>query len=301
MLVSRRRERWLTALALALASLHCTPDFDSLSKGHGSSGAGASVGGSDNVGGSDDVGGAGEMTGGSGANAGGASSGGFAGSILSPGGRDSEAGATSLTGGSPAEGGEAGAGGSAPACVWKPTGSTYYDGFDGGLDGKGFDIALTTSSMTSTHGATASSEWDEAVGNTCPGSLHLQGAFTAYAGGQEPEEVAIADLRFSDADWSGATKLHTWLRVSPVKAPITGVQFFVISGSSFLYKSVFDEGSFAAGKWYELVLPLVPGASYDPKLVQRVGVKITLRRDGAANNPPQAPTVDVWLDDIWVE
>lgn len=301
MLVSRRRERWLTALALALASLRCTPDFDSLSKGHDAAGAGANAGGSGDVGGSDDFGGSGEMTGGSEANVGGASGGGVAGSSLSPGGRDSEAGASSMVGGSPAVGGEAGAGGSAPACVWKAAGSHYADGFDSGLDGNGFADAVTTSSMTSTLGATASSEWDAEAGKSCPGALHLQAVFKDYASGQAADEVATADLRFADVDWTGATKLHAWVRVSPVSAPITGVQLFVLSGSSFLYKSLFDDASFPSGQWYELVMPLAPGASYEPKVVRRLGVKIILRRDGAANNPAQAPTVDVWLDDIWVQ
>ncbi|HVY25655.1 MAG TPA: hypothetical protein VHB79_03860 [Polyangiaceae bacterium] len=300
MLVSRRHEHWPGALALALASLHCTPDFDSLSRGHGVGGTSASAGGSNDMGGSENIGGFDGSRGGSEANDAGASGGAVAGSTLGPGGRNADAGAAGVAA-APAEGGEAGAGGSAPACVWKAVGSTYSDGFDGGLDGNGFDIAVTMSSMTSTLGATASSEWDEAVGKTCPGALRLEAVFKGYASGQAPDEVAIADLRFTEADWTGRTKLHAWVRVSPVKAPITGVQFFLISGSSYLYKSVFDDGSFGAGQWYELVLPLVPGASYDPKLVQRLGVKITLRRDGAANNPPQAPTVDVWLDDVWVE
>lgn len=299
--MSRRSERWLAALALSVGTLHCTPDFDSLSRGQGATDAGASVGGSKDLGGSGSNGGYGgsDVMGGSRANVAG-SGGAVAGSTSGPGGRESEGGAMGLAGG-PAEGGEAGAGGGSTSCVWNAVGSTYSDGFDGGLDGHGFDIAVTMSSMTSTLDATASSEWDEAMGKTCPGSLHLTAAFKAYAGGQKPDEVAIADLRFTDADWTGATKLHAWVRVSPTKAPITGLQFFVISGASFAYKSVFDESSFATGQWYELILPLVPGATYDPKLVQRLGVKITLRRDGAANNPPQVPTVDVWLDDIWVE
>lgn len=283
--MSRRRERWLGALTLAVASLHCTPDFDSLSSGHGAAGAGASTAGSKDMGGAENAGGFDVAGGGA----------------ESPGGRESEGGAIGVAGGQPAEGGEAGAGGSPPSCVWNADGSTYSDGFDGGLDGHGFDIAVTMSSMTSTLGATASSEWEERIGRSCPGSLHLEAVFKAYASGQEPDEVAIADLRFTDADWTGATKLHAWVRVNPMKAPITGVQFFVISGPSFSYKSVFDDSSFAAGQWYELILPLVPGASYDPKLVQRLGIKINLQRSGAANNPPQAPTVDVWLDDIWVE
>lgn len=299
MLVSRGREPWLIGLALALASLRCTPDFDSLSSGDGSGGAGAHAGGSDGVGGSEDLGGSDGMMSGSGANVGGTSTGGVAGSTSSTGGGDSEAGST--TGGSPAEGGEAGAGGSAPSCVWKGGSHFADDGFDGGLDGHGFDIGMTLSSMTSTHGATAFSEWDEAVGHTCAGSLHLQGAFTSYASDQEPDEVATADFRFANADWTGANKLHAWIRVSPVNAAITGVQFFVLSGSSFLYKSVFDDTSFVSGEWHELVMLLAPGTSYDPKDVRRLGVKIVLRRDGAANTPPQAPTVDVWLDDIWVE
>jgi hypothetical protein len=199
------------------------------------------------------------------------------------------------------EGGEGGAAGAAPTpCVWAPEGSTHYDGFDAGLDGTGFGSVLTTASAYSTLGATASSGWDDAVGKTCPGSLAFEAAFKGYVSGQK-EENAIADLRFEDADWTGATKVHAWVRVSPSNAPITGVQFFVMSGSSYLYRSVFDDHKFAPGEWYEVVLPLGVGNDYDPKLVRRVGLKIILRAAGVAGNPPVAPTVQAWLDDIWVE
>jgi hypothetical protein len=200
------------------------------------------------------------------------------------------------------DGGEGGTGDGEPVgCVWKPKVATHYNGFDGGLEGTGFDSVETTSWATTTHGATVTSGWDAAAGKTCPGAFDFKSVFPAYASGQEADEKTVADLRFSDADWSGGTKLHAWAKVSPVNAPITGVQFFVMSGSSFLYTDIFDAVNFAPGQWYELVVPLAPGAKYEPKVVHRVGVQIVLRRAGAANNPPVPVTVHVWLDDIWLE
>jgi len=277
--------RALVLFALTLASLRCTPDFDSLKSGHGAGGAaGSAADGGESPGGAETRGDAGESLGGAASGAGGAADGG------------SSAGASST------DGGEAGAAGAAPdGCVWKPSGSSHYDGFDGGLDGQGFDGATTTSSSESTLGATATSAFDDSVGKTCLGSLNLKALFKGYVDGQQGDESAVVDLRFADASWAGATKLHAWVRVSPKDAPLTGVRFFVMSGSSFLYDSILDENGFASGQWYELVLPLKPGASYEPKVVHRVGVSITLRRAGTANNPPVAPSVDVWIDDVWVE
>jgi hypothetical protein len=313
MLVSSRSGRLLSCLALSVAAVRCTPDFDSLSThgaagelsaggvsaggpGAGGPGAGATAGGVTASGGVAGRGGstAGESLGGSEpkptAGAGAVPAGGNAG------------GGTGATAGAPiTDGGEGGAAGAAPTpCVWVPQGSTHYDGFDGGLDGTGFGPVLTTVAVYSTLGATATRSWDDAVGKTCPGSFLLETAFKGYVGAPKAE-YAIADMRFEGADWTGATKLHAWLRVSPNDAPLTGVQLFVMSGSSYLYASVFEGNKFAFGQWFELVLPLSPGKDYDPKLVSRVGVQVTLRPEGAAGNPPVAPTVQAWLDDIWVE
>jgi hypothetical protein len=303
MLVSSRSGRILSCLALSVAAVRCTPDFDSLS-GHGAAGevsaggpsAGATAGGVSASGGVAGRGGstAGESLGGSEpkpiAGAGAVQAGGNAGA------------GTGATAGAPAtDGGEAGAAGASPTpCVWAPEGSTHYDGFDAGLDGTGFGSVLTTAEAYGTLGATATSGWDDAVGKTCPGSLIFETAFKGYVSAQKAE-LAIADVRFEDADWTGATKLHAWVRVSPSGAPLTGVQFFVMSGSAYLYASVFDDHKFALGQWFEVVLPLTPGKDYDPQLVRRVGVQVTLRPEGAAGNPPVAPTVQAWLDDIWVE
>jgi hypothetical protein len=295
-----RREHLLLGLALTLGSLHCTPDFDSLKSGEGVAGGlgGTSVGGTSTAG--DEHGGAGSSatgavgTGGSTPNA----DGGAAGDAM---GGSPAAGAGDVSGAPSIDGGEAGAAGAGPVgCQWKPA-SKHYDGFDGGLDGIGFVSAATTASTATTLAATASSVWDELTGKTCPGSLKLEAAFKGYVDGQQGEEQAVADLRFSDADWSGATKLHAWARVSPMNAPISGVRFFVMSGSSYLYSSSFDDKGFAPGQWYELVLPLSAGASYEPKVVHRLGVQIALLRAGTAGIPPVAPTVEVWLDDVWVE
>jgi hypothetical protein len=301
MLVSGRSRRVLSCLALSVATVRCTPDFDSLSgrDGTGGLGAGGSGGGLVAIGASAGVAGSGG-TSSAGVGLGGSEPKPIAGAgAVQTGGTAGEG--TGGTAGSPAtDGGEGGAAGAGPTpCVWAPAVSTHYDGFDAGLDGQGFDSVITTAAANSTLGATASSAWDDAVGKTCPGSLLLAVAFKGYVSEQK-QELAVADLRFN-ADWSGATKVHAWVRVSPSNAPITGVQFFVMSGSSYLYASVFDNHKFALGEWYEVVLPLAPGNDYDPTHVHRVGVQVTLRQEDVAGNPPVAPTVQTWLDDIWVE
>ncbi|HVY25780.1 MAG TPA: hypothetical protein VHB79_04485 [Polyangiaceae bacterium] len=293
-LKSQRERAILASLVLAAALVRCTPDFDSLSSGQ-HDGAAAADGGESPAG----SGAAGEGIAGSTTDTTTGGAGGVEGTGAAGAGSPAMAGATAGDGGG--DGGEAGAGGAAVTCMWKPAGSTHYDGFDGGLEGIGFLTATTRPTTVTTHDAFATSAWDQAVGKTCPGSLHLQAEFDGYASGQEPDEIAIADLRFDDADWTGATKLHAWAKVSPMNAPLAGVRFFVMSGASFLYLDAFDEQSFLPGQWYELVLPLPPGPKYDPTLVRRLGVEIPLRRAGAADNPALPLTVDVWLDDVWVE
>jgi hypothetical protein len=202
-------------------------------------------------------------------------------------------------GGGTATGGEGGA--PSQPCDFIHPGATHYNGFDGGLDGSGFTSSTTTTSLVTTLGATGSSEWDDAAGKSCPGALHLRAQFKGYADGTARDELAIVDLRFSDADWTGAIELHGSVRVEPATAPLGSVRFFVLSGNSFLYDSAYDDTKFRSGSWNEMVLPLVPGANFDPTRVFRIGVEIALQRQGEGTNPALSAPVDVWIDDVWVK
>lgn len=285
-------------LLLGLALVHCTPDFDSLTSGSGDRGGAAPAGGAGAAGTS--------ATGGS-SNGGDVTNGGNAGGQPFGGGTAGKA-PVGTAGGEPSAGapnegggGQGGDGGAPPDCTFVHPAASIYTAFTGGLEGPGFAMASTTSSPGSTLGATASSAWDGTTGNSCPGALHLAALFKGYASGTAPDEVINVDLRFSGANWTGAVALHAWVKVAPVAVPLKGVQLFVISGASFLYASVFEDKAFDGGSWYEMVLPLEAGATFDPSSVRRIGLQLLLEREGTAGNPTSPPAIDVWLDDVWVE
>lgn len=290
MLVRRRARETIVCGALGLALMHCTPDFDSLSSGGDDAASGTSMSGNSGVGGAQSEGGR------SGATAGGAASAGVSG--LSTAGLG---GATGGSGGDVGAAGAAGTGGEGGApgieCPWAPLAALHHVCFDDGLDGDGFVNAMATSTTVTTKGSSASAGWDGVVGRNCPGSWRVTAAFKGYATGSQADEKAFADLRFDPVDWTGGKAAHYWVRVSPPNAPISAVQVFVMSGASFLYRSVFDDSKFASGDWYEIVIPLAAGADYDATDVRRIGLQLILKRDGTS----VPPNVDIWLDDVWVE
>jgi hypothetical protein len=49
-----------------------------------------------------------------------------------------------------------------------------------------------------------------------------------------------------------------------------------------------------------MIFPL-PGTKLDVTKVRRLGVQLTLDRAGTSNIPATPPTVDVWIDDVWLE
>jgi hypothetical protein len=129
----------------------------------------------------------------------------------------------------------------------------------------------------------------------------MEAQFMGYASGTASNERAIVDLHFSQANWIGAVELRAWVKVEPAAAPLAGVRFFVLSGNSFLYDSVYDDTRFRSGQWNEMVLPLTPGANFDPARVLRIGVEIGLQRQGEGTNPPLSAPIHVWIDDVWVK
>lgn len=319
-------------LVLALSLLHCAPDFASLSSGGaGESGGALALGGRSNGGSSSVLGGGSGTahggdtaisggTSGDGATGNGGSSSGEAGSGSSGG----EAGGGSSNGGSSnggssnggssngggsnggtSNGGSAGSGvagtGGAP-CVFTHPKARSFDGFDGGLSGTGFSNANTTSSITVLNNATASSKWDSTVGHSCPGSVRLTADFKGYSTDSTNSNSAAADLRFGTSDWTGATQMHMWVKVSPGSAPLQAIQVFVFSDTTaFRYASLYDDNAFRNGDWNEYVLTLSAGSSYNPKQVFRIGIQIILNAAGTAGNPSVPPVTTAWFDDVWTE
>jgi len=279
----------------ALALLHCRPDFDSLSSG---ARAGAPSGGFTAFGGGGQTAGAGSA--GERSQAGGGS----AGAAQALGGSPASAGDTA--GGSGGAGGIAGSvageAGSMPVepCVSSHAGALAFDGFDQGLTGGiGFAPAIAVAAQATSNGSTASVAWDATVGKSCPGAFRVTGDFKGYS---SSSEIAIGDVRFPAADWSGATALHAWVKVDPSTAPLQGIQLFVVSGSGGeLFAGAFDSSAFSYGVWYEMLVPLQADTHYDPKTVSRVGVQIVLKAAGSPGIPMSPPATSAWLDDIWVE
>jgi hypothetical protein len=312
---------------LALSLLHCAPDFASLSSGGAgeTGGTPASSGGRSNGGSSAVLGGSGGTAqGGASANsggtsgasglgatgsggsssgeAGGGSSGGEAGSGGSSGGSASSGGspsAGSSSGGGSSGGGAAGgaAGSGGAPCVFSHPKALAFDGFDGGLNGSGFSLATTTASVG--NNGTASSVWDSAAGHSCPGALRLTIDFKGYSASST---TATGDLRFKLADWTGATVMHAWVKVSPGDAPLQGVQLFVFSDTTaFRFDSAYDDAGFRSGEWNEMILSLQPGSAYTPSQVFRIGLQVILKTAGSSGNPAVPPVTTVWLDDVWIE
>jgi hypothetical protein len=129
----------------------------------------------------------------------------------------------------------------------------------------------------------------------------LTAEFKGYPLSPTPGELAIGDFRFAPADWTGASALHAWVKVEPTAAPLQGVRWFVISGTNFLYASVFDTAAFRKGNWNEMILPLQNGAAFDPASVIRVGIQILLKTADSPGIPSAPPTTYVSVDDLWVE
>jgi hypothetical protein len=288
--------------------LQCTPDFDSLSAGHpgggdghggsganggtqtGGAGSGGAETGGDPAGGSTNV----DASGAAGLDAGGTPSAPDAGGA----GGQTEAGQGG--GGAGGDGGDGGDGGAA-SCSFAPLGASTFVTFDVGLNGPGFVGSSATCTVDTTKAATCNSTWDATVGSGCPGSLRVEASYQEYASGADPNEIVYGTLSFNDANWTSATALHAMVRVAPVSPPIEGVRLFVVSGTNYRYTSVLDSEDFKNGDWNEISLELVPGTYFDPTLVKQIGVELRLKRAGAAGIPAQPPTVDVWLDDIWLE
>ena len=261
-------------------------------------GESTSMGGTSSAGGLGGTGNGGSSSG----EAGGGSSGGEAGGGSSSGGSSSGGSSSggSSGGGSSGGGGAAGTGG-AP-CVFTHPKALAFDGFDGGLSGSGFLLANTTSSISMLNNATASSAWDSAVGHSCPGAVRLTADFKGYSADSANPGQAAADLRFSTSDWTGATLMHAWVKISPGNAPLQGILVFVFSDTTaYRYASIYDDNAFRNGGWNEYVLMLKAGSSYNPAQVFRMGIQLILNPAGVSGNPAVPPVTTAWFDDVWTE
>lgn len=295
LMASVQRAALVVLMSTALLP-QCTPDFESLTAGATSGGAGngnagggqASNAGSENPGIAGASSGAGQLGGGA------AGEGGEAGVSMNGG---AGAGATPGDGGA---GGDAGGAGGEPGCAPPRTGLTTYMSFDHGIEGGGFLEASSKGEVATTKGATALSLWDPDAGSSCLGALRFSFSFKEYVSGSAADERGFGTYQFKSMNWSDTAALHTTIKVSPANAPITGVRFFVMSGA-YLFYSSFDGSQFKSGEWQEVVLEPVSGDSYDPTNVFRLGIQVDLVRAGAPGIPATPPTIDIWLDDVWLE
>jgi hypothetical protein len=187
-----------------------------------------------------------------------------------------------------------------PTCMTPHAGQLRYEDFDTALTGPLFPDAVVNSTVTTTLGTTCTVTRDPTVGNTCAGALHVSAGFQGYAALDAPNEKAFGQIDFALTDWSDGAALHVKVKVQPSNAPVTGVRLFLLSGADYAYDSIFDGRSFKAGDWYELVFPF-SGTPLDLTVVRRVGVAIILNRAEAADAAVAPPTVEIWLDDIWLE
>ena len=302
---------------LALSLLHCAPDFASLSGG-GAGHTGGTGGGTSNAGSSSALGGSNAAQGGDGVSAGGTFSDGGLGATGNGGSSGGEAGSGNLGGetagggsnggsssggsssGGSSNGGAAGTGGT--PCEFTHPKARSFDGFDGGLSGTGFANANTTSSINMLNNAIVSSKWDSSVGHSCPGSVRLTADFKGYSTDSTNSNAAAADLRFGTSDWTGATQMHMWVKISPGSTPLQAIQVFVFSDTTaFRYASLYDDNAFRNGDWNEYVLSLNPGSSYNPTQVFRIGIQIILNPAGTTGNPAVPPVTTAWFDDVWTE
>lgn len=187
-----------------------------------------------------------------------------------------------------------------PRCMTPHVGQLGYEDFDSALTGPLFPDPVVKSTITTTLGSTCTATRDPTVGKTCAGALHVSASFQGYAARGTPNERAFGQIDFAPTDWSDGAALHVQVKVQPGDAPITGVRLFVLSGADYAYDSIFDDSRFKAGDWYELVFPLSDTA-LDLTAVRRVGVEVDLNRAEAADAAVAPPTVEIWLDDIWLE
>lgn len=312
----------------ALAVIHCTPDFDALGNGGsagGAAGDGTSQGGALGLGGKSDSGGltamgglantAGRAQGGGGAMEGGAPATG--GTEAGGPGEGGSSGSPSLggatNGGSPANGGTNANGGTTTnggsggenACALS---ATTYTGFDDkSLQGPNLAPTGTENYSSDSTNATGVVAWSATEGKTCPGAFKLTATFKGYQSTTSKTEAVsgIVDIGKppNEMDWTGATRLHMWVKVSTPSEHLQGVQAFVTSSSWNKYHALFDSQNFRDGDWHEIVVELPADAlDYDATKVDQFGIQGLLAAAPPAIDPPTLPvTNQIYVDDVWLD
>jgi hypothetical protein len=147
-------------------------------------------------------------------------------------------------------------------------------------------------------------------GHACPGALTLTAPFTAY-GSQENAQALVS---LGGANWTGRTKLHSWVKLETASYPgISGVQAYVQTDSYAYYTDQFvDSAVLADGAWHEIIVDLVDlsndsytnvpdGGTIDLAAVSALGVQVSAPTTAPAGGPTAPSTATLLVDDIWVE
>ena len=245
----------------------------------GGAGAAAGAGGGlAGAGGSADAGVAG-------ASGNGGAAGGSAGAGGNGGAAGGSAGNTAGAGGN--GGGSAGAAGSSPdaghcTTSFGAANKVLYDFSDGTLDG------------WAKNGQGQSLAWSGSTGHTCPGAVQLVVPDASGAG-----SVLFAFL--SSANWTGASKLHIWVKVETTSYVGTSLLLYVQTNNFTDQVSSYHDlpGSpFTDGAFHELVLDLTTLPS--PTDLTDVDV-IALGVNQPITDAGSLASLTVSIDDLWLE
>jgi hypothetical protein len=140
---------------------------------------------------------------------------------------------------------------------------------------------------------------DSTSGHTCPGELSLTIPFTMY--GDQSTDIGIG---FTPMDWTAYAKLHVWVKLITSNYPaVNGVQSYLQSNGGYANSDVFVSGSvFADGNFHEVVFDLAhPNGTLTKSVVDRVGLQVLVQGALADGGFASAASVQVFLDDFWLE
>ena len=141
-------------------------------------------------------------------------------------------------------------------------------------------------------------------GDACPGAVTVTLRFTPGvmpdAGGQAQIAMKYNGYYGNTLDWTGYSKLHMSIKViSTSDTALSSIQAYAglitnTTPPAYPYPH-FDTGPFANSAWRRVTIDLSGESAAATKLTE-LGVRIQL--DATAPTPP---TIEVRLDDIWLE
>jgi hypothetical protein len=141
--------------------------------------------------------------------------------------------------------------------------------------------------------------WSSTEGHSCPGSLTMTGAFTAYGNGDKL--MALVNFNANWATPKAYVRLHAWVKV---QIPTTGtldlssvhIQANTNNFTGYTESSL-PASTFLDGDWHEITHALVVGTNYVPENVNQMGIQIFPLAAGTDTPVP----VTIFIDDIWLE